>query len=294
MKIPQHKYLLLATVCLMLSAALCGGKLSAANILLIAPPPPPVPIIERMWAEWLAQTNAQPGRSRFDTADRERPIYYTNSLYYGLKGFTAIGYNGSTNSYGVPVTALTRRHIYWRGHDSGQYGWNMTYTNRLAQFVTAGNTLLKLRVAAAIVRGGQYGSPQFTNNGVAISTNWFGDYSVGILAEDLPADVEPMAMVSYGQQNAVAATAGPPWGTTHWPPGIGTEQSNYVGPFNEPNLYKSGDSGSPNMWILDGTLWMTGGRTTSGWTTNMQADLDALATWAGLDPADYQPTLFHL
>ena len=52
--------------------------------------------------------------------------------------------------------------------------------------------------------------------------------------------------------------------------------------------FKAGDSGSPNLLPLLGELVFWSGRSTSGASPQMQADMDELSRQAGLDPAKYQ------
>jgi hypothetical protein len=54
------------------------------------------------------------------------------------------------------------------------------------------------------------------------------------------------------------------------------------------DIWKGGDSGSPNMLPLPGELVFSGGRATSGPGPEMQADMDELCRREGLDPQRYQ------
>jgi hypothetical protein len=55
------------------------------------------------------------------------------------------------------------------------------------------------------------------------------------------------------------------------------------------DFYKGGDSGSPNMIPTpDGQLVFFRGTATTGPNSQMQSDVDALSTYLGLDPGDYQ------
>ena len=51
---------------------------------------------------------------------------------------------------------------------------------------------------------------------------------------------------------------------------------------------KGGDSGSPNMLPLPGELVFWTGRTTSGASPEMQADMDTLCRLEGLDTRKYR------
>ena len=52
--------------------------------------------------------------------------------------------------------------------------------------------------------------------------------------------------------------------------------------------WMAGDSGSPVMLPLPGELVFVGGRSTTGPTTQMQADMDELCRQQQLDPKRYQ------
>jgi hypothetical protein len=70
-----------------------------------------------------------------------------------------------------------------------------------------------------------------------------------------------------------------------------TEQTDHVSadmPGFTMDTYKGGDSGSPNMMPLQGELIFWSGRSTSGPSPEMQADMDRLSRAAGLNPAKYQ------
>jgi hypothetical protein len=70
-----------------------------------------------------------------------------------------------------------------------------------------------------------------------------------------------------------------------------TEQQGYISadvPGFTVDTYKGGDSGSPNMLPLPGELVFCNGRSTSGASPEMQADMDKLCRLEGLDPQKYQ------
>jgi hypothetical protein len=52
--------------------------------------------------------------------------------------------------------------------------------------------------------------------------------------------------------------------------------------------WKAGDSGSPDILPLPGELVFVGGRSTTGPTPEMQADMDELCRLQKLDPKRYQ------
>ena len=54
------------------------------------------------------------------------------------------------------------------------------------------------------------------------------------------------------------------------------------------NTWKGGDSGSPNMLPMPGELVFCNGRSTSGPSPEMQADMDELCKLERLDAKEYQ------
>ena len=279
-------------VCILATVgALCvGGNLSAAQILLFAPAAKPV-LGDALWTSFIAATNARNSENVFNTGvgsvELTNATWNTNCPLYGQTGFTGFSLEGNwnfvwtNNAYMVPVTALTPRHVYWRGHSTG--GTNGQFfpapqRDFYLHFLTADNRMIYAYVIA-VKKGLQ-------------------DYNVAILSNDLPADIQPVCMVDPSALSAKLASQGAWW----WPRHdirLGTCQHNLVGGllapvFSKHSFYVGGDSGSPDFYLLNGQVVMTGGRTTSGWCPQMQADCDQLTLWAGLDPASYQIQLLNL
>ena len=61
------------------------------------------------------------------------------SLLYGMRGFTALSpcWEMEGNSGQVPITALTRRHGYTRGHGMGSTGFRQLYAGKKVWFLSA-------------------------------------------------------------------------------------------------------------------------------------------------------------
>jgi hypothetical protein len=75
----------------------------------------------------------------------------TNGIMWGYSGMTALSpcWEAEGNSGQTPITALTRRHGYSRGHSMTDYdGFTTNFTGRKVWFVTAGHTLVERRVLA--------------------------------------------------------------------------------------------------------------------------------------------------
>jgi len=232
-----------------------------------------------VWTNFIAHTN---GRSTALWSERSHPpgwltnktaptlVWNTNSLLWGMKGMTAIsqcwegeGYDGQ-----VPITALTRRHGYTRGHGMAPEGVSTNWTGKKVWFATAGNQRVEATLGRAI-----------------ISMN-LGDYTIFLFRQDLPPGIEPLRVVDVMEVwTRYPARAGAPR------PLCETEQTGHVNAgiagFTVP-AWKGGDSGSPDMLPFGDELVSFGGRRPSAPTPKMQADMDKLCLLEGLDPRKYQ------
>jgi hypothetical protein len=211
--------------------------------------------------------------------DSSPPLFAwnTNCLLYGLEGFTGIS---QCNTFGgehgqVPVTLLTRRHGYTRGHGRGENGLR---TNAIAGskvwFCTASNIVVQMTVAADWVR---------VESGAG--NNY--DYSVVVFTEDVPASISPVSAMSPADLEIYyRITPDLPYLF------LGTEQLGHCAAGIPPFIFdisKGGDSGSPNMIPSpNNKLIMFSGRGTSGFSPQMQADIDALSVYVGVNTNGYQ------
>ena len=214
-----------------------------------------------------------------------------NCLLAGISNLTAISqcneFQGSRGQ--TPVTALTRRHGYYRGHGAGVDYGGTSVTNWVGLeskeviFVGHDNTVVTMLVSNRItVYSGGY------------------DYSILIFTTDLPASITPMKVATnvgflspslypFFPTNSQLGIALPR-------PMIYTEQGGNVDtsgwatgiPGFTYNFWKGGDSGSPDMLLVGEDLLFTKGRSTSGPSAHMQGAMDALSTLSGLTPASYQ------
>jgi hypothetical protein len=211
----------------------------------------------------------------------------TNSLLYGRDGFTAIcqcsEFEDSPGQ--LPVTLLTRRHGFMRGHGQSAVGLQ---TNGLAGkrlwFCTASNTPVQMTIAAQFVRLG------------ALSNGPFYDYGLVIFTQDVPDSITPISVISVADfQTYYYNTPDIPYLT------LGTEQNGHcatgaglIPPFIYP-LLKGGDSGSPDMLPSpDNKLIMFSGRGISGFSPQVQADIDTLSLWLGLNTNNYRLRWYDL
>ncbi len=237
-----------------------------------------------VWTNFIAHTNGRNvlvwgTRMRPEGWPRRQPVVAWNpsSLLYGMKGFTALSpsWEGEINPGQIPITALTRRHGYTRGHDMGQEGVGTYFRGKKVWFLTAQNTLVETTIKRQVVRTMQ-GSGR--------------DYTIFLFGSDLPDSIQPLRVAAPGDvfaraHSKYAYCEGAPC------PFFQTEQGGGVSAgipgFTLPTV-KPGDSGSPDMVPLPGELIFANGRTTSGPSPEMQADMDTLCRLEGLDPAQYQ------
>jgi hypothetical protein len=233
-----------------------------------------------VWTNFIAHTN---GRNVRIWATRSHPpgwptkapiaTWNTNCLIWGRIGLTALSpcwqdeYSGGQ----IPVTALSRRHGYTRGHGMGLDGFTKNFKGKKVWFVTANNTIVQTRVAGAIVRTvGKSGR----------------DYTILLFKDDLPPSIQPMRVIA--QTNLPTQYPGRPGSPR---PFFKTEQLGNVSaevPGFTVETWKGGDSGSPDMLPMPNELVFFGGRSTSGPSAEMQSDMDELCTLQGLNPKKYQ------
>ena len=236
-----------------------------------------------VWTNLLARTN---GRSTSIWRERVHPAgwptnppavrWNPDSLLYGWRGWTAISpcWEGEVSSGQVPITALTRRHGYSRGHGMGADGFSANFAGKKVWFVTAKDQLITVKILRQVVRVG--GTDAQTRR----------DYTIFLFDRDLPAEIEPLSVTALTNLSAkYAFIQGAPT------PILKTEQGGHVSAeisgFAVPT-WKGGDSGSPDMLPLPGELIFVGGRSTTGPTPAMQADMDELCRLEKLDPKLYQ------
>ncbi len=233
-----------------------------------------------IWTNLIAHTN---GRSTRIWSLRWHPpswptnaptlMWNTNNLMWGMRGMTALSpcWQGEGASGQVPITAFTSRHGYARGHGMGPEGLNPHFNGRKVWFLTTNNTVVETKIANAIVRA---------------YTTRKADYTIFLFADELPAGIEPMSVVSLTNVNTkYVRPSNAPY------PFFLTEQYGHVSgglPGWTVDTWKAGDSGSPNMLPMPGELVFMGGRSTSGASAEMQEDIDELSRQAGLDPARYR------
>jgi hypothetical protein len=112
------------------------------------------------------------------------------------------------------------------------------------------------------------------------------DYTLFLFDKDLPESIQPIPAVASTNLSAkFPYRPGAPW------PVVRTEQGGNIGlglPGFSTNVWKGGDSGSPDLLVLNNELVFIGGRSSSGASPEMQRDLNILCRIDGLDPDNYQ------
>lgn len=244
-----------------------------------------------VWTNFMAHTNGRDmviwsHRSHAAGWPTNPPVvkWNTNSLIWGVSGMTAISpcWTGEGAQGQVPLTALTRRHAYTRGHGMGDDGFNTGNAGRKAWFVARDNSLVEVIIKRQVTR-------------IAASTNGeHRDFTILMFDRDLPESIEPMAVATM--QDAAKRYLihnFPPFPLQSVLPNpiFQAEQEGRVGTAIAPltvNTWKGGDSGSPNMIPMPGELVFISGRSTSGPTEGMQRDIDELCRQENLDPEKYK------
>ncbi len=194
----------------------------------------------------------------------------TNSLMWGFRGLTALSpcWTGEGSPGQVPITALTRRHGYTRGHGMGNDGFGTARAGQKVWFAAADNTVVEVKILRDVVR----------------TTS--ADYTIVLFDRDLPQSIQPLRVVSYTNLMRLYPHVS---GAPH--PLLCTEQHGRVSasmPGFSLDIMKPGDSGSPNLLPWHGELIFLGGRTTAPASPGMQEDMDELCRLEGLNPRRYQ------
>lgn len=240
----------------------------------------PESLINCVWTNLLVLTN---GRSPVIWSQRSHPIgwplrapsvrWNASGLMWGMRGLTALSpcWEGEGAPGQIPITALSRRHGYTRGHGMGPDGFRRVYAGKRVWFLTTDNSLVQMKVTREVVR-------TLPGSG--------RDYTLVLFDRDLPASIEPMRVCIWQEiAPRFAFFDNVPC------PLFMTEQEGNVSaaiPGFTFNVLKGGDSGSPNMLPLPGELVFYNGRTTTPPCPEMQQDMDELCRQEGLNPTNYR------
>lgn len=249
-------------------------------------------LAEAVWTNYIAHTNGRSMRlwsqytlpAGWPTSAAPVLVWNSDSLITAYSNYTGISqcWEGQGNRGQVPMTLLTPRHAYTRGHDVGAPSDGRPhilshYVGKKVWFVTPANRVVEARIANWLTRRG-YSS---TNRDL----EHYCDYSLVIFSKDLPRDITPLKVMSRTDYMKLYAS------DTNWPHVIfKTEQGGHVSTGVPPficNTWKGGDSGSPDMLPIGHWLVFFEGRSTSGPSEQMQADMDTLTRSQGLNTNRY-------
>lgn len=255
-------------------------------------------LAKAVWTHYIAHTNGRSMRlwaqytcpAGWPTSAAPILAWNPESLITAYSNYTGISqcWEGQGNRGQVPITLLTRRHAYTRGHQTGappdgQAHFQPSRVGQRVWFVTPDNQVVEARIANWLTRLGR-DSKENGNRNQNRDSNF--DYSLMIFSNDLPAGIMPLKVMRAADYRDLYAS------DTNWPRVIfKTEQGGRVSSGVAPficDTWKGGDSGSPDMLPMGGWLVFIGGRATSGPTQQMQADIDALTRSQGLETNRYQ------
>ncbi len=199
------------------------------------------------------------------------------SLLCNHPGYTGISlcnsFEGAPGQ--VPVTALTRRHGYLRGHGSGDTGIYVgpgnTWEGRKVWFCTSDNVVVEADIEAAYVRN-------------RVNSTGTNDYTIVLFSQDLPAAITPIPYVMAEPAHL---------DDLHYHVCFRKCQNGNIGA-NVPGFLQQvilGDSGGPMVLplpIAGQPLAFVKGEDTDPVMAQTQADMDYLSTYYGLNTNNYQ------
>jgi hypothetical protein len=251
---------------------------------------PPYPIFDHflpstvgnlVWTNVLSRTNGKAIavwaiRTHVFDWPKHPPIvkWNTNSLIWGMSGMTALSpcWEDEGAPGQVPITALTRRHGYTRGHDMGADGFGTRRRGKKVWFLSVNNEAVEVRVKREVVR---------TTAGPLKQ-----DYTILMFDRDLPGSIVPLRVVHLSDlSDKYPNVPLCPWML------LQMEQGGNVScglPGMSCNTGKGGDSGSANLIPLVNELVFISGRSSSPASDEMQGDMDELCRLERLRPEKYQ------
>jgi hypothetical protein len=240
----------------------------------------PESLVNLAWTNLITHTN---GRSPLIWSERKHPLgwparspivkWNTDCLIWGMKGLTALSpcWEGESGPGQIAITALTRRHGYARGHGMGAAGFRQLFAGKRVWFLSTHNEIVQVKATRELVRTLEVDGR---------------DYTLVLFDKDLPQSIEPIRVCLLQDMMSRFAFA------DKIPcPLLMTEQTGNVSagiPGFSFDVFKGGDSGSPNLLPLPGELVFYNGRTTSPPSPELQADMDELCRREGLNPANYR------
>jgi len=249
-----------------------------------------------VWTNFIAHTNGK-SIDMFTTniyvgAGSPRILCWnTNNLIYGAEGFTAFtaesGYSGKYPGT-MQGTLVTRRHAIFRGHGWTEGSSGILRSNAAKSFfVTSSNTPVAVMSVASLGR-------------LEVIDGVRYDYAIVLFNADVPDSITPVELIMYSNYVSKYVKS------TNTSPRVLIQQCQHYksavqggGAFSH-NSWVGGDSGAANLLPLPSTqgrpfkLAYVSGRSTSGVTPLMLADIDRLTVWAGLNTNVYRPKIVDL
>jgi len=143
-----------------------------------------------VWTNLITHTN---GRSTVVWSQRTHPPKWPKvppllrwndqSLIWGMKGMSALSpcWEVEGTPGVIPITALTRRHGYTRGHGIRQDGFGTTFAGKHVWFLSTDNQVVQVEVLREVVR-------TLPGSG--------RDYTLFLFNKDLPVSISPMRVVT--------------------------------------------------------------------------------------------------
>ena len=177
----------------------------------------------------------------------------------------------STLALEVPITLLTRRHGYARGHSMGPDGFHTNFAGFKVWFVSTNNMIVEVKVVREVVR---------TQGGAN------RDYTILLFDRDLPSSTQPIRVANpddVRRKYRQGAYGPSPMFFTEQTGNVSAEVAGFMAVIG-----KGGDSGSPIMLPMSGELLFWAGASTSGPSREVQTDIDELSRLQGLRPSRYQ------
>lgn len=241
-----------------------------------------------LWTNLLALTNGRNSqiwslRKRSPEWPKKPPFVAWNrsGLLWGLSGMTGLSpsWEGESNPGQIPITALTKRHGYTRGHSMGPEGFRASFRGKKVWFAGENNVLTQVEIVREVVRTSKAGAPF--------------DYTVVLFDRDLPNLIRPLRVLDPGVWAELFTKL--PEGAPV--PVVLVEQGGHLSanlPGFRVDSWKGGDSGSPNLVLYGNELVFYGGRSTSGPSSQMQADMDELCKLEDLKAKHYQMSWVQL
>lgn len=262
-----------------------------------AAPTPAASLPWVVWTNYIAHTNGK-SIDLFSTniyvgRGVPRNLYWnTNSLIYGAEGFTAFttesGYSGIYPGT-MQGTLLTKRHAVFRGHGWTEGSSGIIRSNVAKSFfVTSSNTPVAVMSVASLGR-------------LEVIDGVRYDYAIILFNTDVADSITPVEAVMFADYVSKYRES------TNTSPRLTIQLCQHYkttveggGPAFSHNAWVGGDSGAANLLPLPSThgrpfrLAYISGRSTTGVTPLMLADIDRLTVWAGLNTNAYRPKIIDL